>query len=94
MSGHSCGGAAFRISVKTAIGIPKSYPSTLCFNQRVFSLCRELRNQPLIIFIESILTYRFSKYAIDHLDSNPIGFFKAGRVFLELSAKVGDGMKG
>ena len=58
-------------------------PSTLRFNQRVLSLCRELRNQPVIIFIEpSILTYRFSKYAIDHLDSNPIGFFKAGRIFL------------
>src|SRR5215471_5649420 len=48
-----------------------------------FFASRELRNQPLIIFIEpSILTSRFSKYAIDHLNSNPIGFFKAGRVFL------------
>jgi hypothetical protein len=28
-----------------------------------------------LIFIEpSILTYRFSKYAIDHLDSNPLDF--------------------
>ena len=84
MSGHSCGGAAFRISVKAAIGIPKSYPSTLRFNQRVFSLYRELQNQPFIIE-PSILTSRFSKYAIDHLDSNPIGFFKAGRVFLRHS---------
>src|SRR5262249_42533917 len=38
---------------------------------------------PLIIFIEpSILTHRFSKYAIDHFNSNPIRFFKAGLVFL------------
>jgi hypothetical protein len=50
-SSFRAGGNTFRISVKAAIGIPKSYPSTLRFNQRVLSLCRELRNQPLIIYI-------------------------------------------
>src|SRR5262249_12012384 len=49
---------------------------------RSFALSRASKSA-LIIFIEpSILTYRFSKYAIDHLDSNPIRFFKAGRIFL------------
>jgi hypothetical protein len=75
VSGHSCGGTAFRISVKAAIGIPKFYPSTLRFNQCVFPLCRELRNQPLIIFIEpSILSSLFSKYAIDHFSGDPLDF--------------------
>src|ERR1700732_3888915 len=73
-------------------GLPQKEPEilarwqkldTLRFNQRVFSFCHELRNQPLIVFVEpSILAYRFSKYAIDHLNCNPIGFFKADRVFL------------
>jgi hypothetical protein len=46
-------------------------------------LLTTLRNQPLVVFVEQgILAYRFSKYAIDHLNGNPIGFFKAGRIFL------------
>jgi len=83
VSSHSCGGSALRISVKAAIRIPKSYPGALRFNQRVFSLCPQLREQPLVVFIQpSVLTSCFSKHAIDHLRRNPIGLRNAGGVCL------------
>ena len=80
---HCCGGPAFRISVKAAIRIPKSYPGALRFNQCVFSLGPQLREQPLVILIQpGILTSCFSKHAIDHLRRNPIRLGNAGGICL------------